>query len=105
MKKRVIFGVIRAFLHRREKKHKKPDRVGSGEFPAEKKDRSVRWTGVQDRNADFAHVVQVINQKTGLALTVNDFILQESRDLAFNKYSLYQQLSEQRPAGPASGEN
>lgn len=53
----------------------------------------IRWTAAEDSNASLAHVVQVINTKTGKSFTVEDFYLQESRDLAFNHYALYQQMS------------
>jgi len=53
----------------------------------------IRWTGSDDVNASVAHVISVINQKTGRVFSESDFYLTESRELAFTKYELYEQLS------------
>ncbi len=50
----------------------------------------VRWTGQDDTNPDFAHVLDVIRTKTNpsLSLSQNDFILLEDRDLATSHFTM-----------------
>jgi hypothetical protein len=52
----------------------------------------VRWTGLDDRNAEFAHVLTVLNQKLNAKFQATDFIIQDDRDLAFNHYTRYEQV-------------
>jgi hypothetical protein len=52
----------------------------------------IRWTVAEDRNADFSHVLDVINQKTGASFKASDFLVQDDRDLAFNHYTRYEQV-------------
>ncbi|MBC7465337.1 MAG: hypothetical protein H7256_05040 [Bdellovibrio sp.] len=51
----------------------------------------LRWTGADDLRADFLHVVEVINQKSGTKLSASDFFLIEDRDLANNHFQMYVQ--------------
>ena len=44
--------------------------------------KSARWTGADDSNGSFAHVIAVANSKTGLNLSANDFVQIEDRDFA-----------------------
>lgn len=54
---------------------------------------AIRWTGTDDANADFAHVIDAINQKTGLKLSFSDFLLYESRQLATSNFRTYLQAA------------
>lgn len=51
----------------------------------------LRWTGTDDARADFMHVIEVINQKSGTNLSASDFFLIEDRDLANNHFKMYVQ--------------
>lgn len=59
--------------------------------------KSVRWTYKDDSNSDFVHIIDVINQKTGLALSVSDFSMIESRKLAKYNYLMLTQLQNGLP--------
>ncbi len=52
----------------------------------------IRWTGTDDADASFAHVLKVVGQKTEHAFTEQDFLLQEDRDLAFTHYQRFEQV-------------
>ncbi len=54
--------------------------------------KSIRWTYKEDNNSDFVHIIDVINQKTGFALSVSDFSMMESRKLAKYNYLMLTQL-------------
>jgi hypothetical protein len=62
----------------------------------------VRWTGKDDANGDFAHVVEVLAQNLGTALDADSFKLNENRDLAFTHFSHYIQTSGGIPLEGAS---
>jgi hypothetical protein len=47
---------------------------------------SVRWTAGDDRNADFDHVLEVLNARTGLTLRSADFLSIEDLDLATSHF-------------------
>jgi hypothetical protein len=49
----------------------------------------IRWTGDTDHDADLAHLVDVLNSKTGLTLKAADFSQFEDRDLAHNHFRMY----------------
>jgi len=49
----------------------------------------IRWTANEDANADFSHVLQVINQKMNANFRTSDFSVQDDRDLAFEHYTRY----------------
>ena len=53
--------------------------------------KKVRWTYQEDRDADLAHIVQVVNEKTGLKLTTKNFLLIENRPLATSYFQMYVQ--------------
>ncbi len=63
---------------------------------------SVRWTGAEDKNADLAHVLSVIQAKTGIALTTKDFAKIEDRDLATSHFVMLAQQSSGVPIHGAS---
>lgn len=52
---------------------------------------AVRWTGADDKNAEIHHVLDVIKQKTKVALSTNRLMLLESRPLATSHFSMYVQ--------------
>ena len=54
---------------------------------------SIRWTGAEDSNPEFTHVLQLLNEKSGKIFAPTDFLLQEDRTLAFTHYQNYQQVS------------
>jgi hypothetical protein len=62
----------------------------------------VRWTGQDDSNGSFDHVVATLAQKLGVALDVNAFQLNEDRDLAFTHFSHHLQTSGGIPLEGAS---
>lgn len=53
----------------------------------------IRWTGQDDPNADFIHVLKVIQQKTGITLSPSDFMLLEDRSLATSHFTMMQQMT------------
>lgn len=55
--------------------------------------KNIRWTEKEDKNAEFSHVVEVINQKSGFALKETDFSLIEERPLATSEFLMYQQVA------------
>ncbi|WP_158997405.1 gluzincin family metallopeptidase [Pigmentibacter ruber] len=59
--------------------------------------KSVRWTYKEDNNSDFVHIIDVINQKTGFALSVSDFTMLESRKLAKYNYLMLTQMQNGLP--------
>ena len=61
--------------------------------------KSVRWTYKEDNNSDFVHIIDVINQKTGFALSVSDFSMLESRKLSKYNYLMLTQLQNGLPIG------
>ena len=60
---------------------------------AQAEPQSVRWTYKDDANADFAHVVEVVNAKTGAALSTSDFMMYEDRALATSRFRMYVQTA------------
>lgn len=55
--------------------------------------KTARWTGQEDKNSDFAHVLSLVNQKTGLNLKQEDFSLLEDRPLATSRFVMFGQKS------------
>lgn len=55
--------------------------------------KTTRWTGQEDPNPEFDHVLSLVNQKTGLNLKKEDFVLIEERSLATSHFSMYGQKS------------
>ena len=51
----------------------------------------VRWTGQEDTDAEFGHVLSLVNEKTGLSLTKEDFVVVEERPLATSHFVMYGQ--------------
>ncbi len=58
---------------------------------------NARWTGKDDANADFFHVVDVVNTKTSSRLSVSDFALFEDTRLATARFRTYLQMAGQLP--------
>jgi hypothetical protein len=54
----------------------------------------IRWTGKDDSNPAFTHVVENVAAKLGVTLDPGSFRLNEDRDLAFTHFSHYIQLHE-----------
>jgi hypothetical protein len=54
---------------------------------------SVRWTLFEDRQADLAHLVSVVNQKTGLNLATTDFLSVEKTPLATSQFQMFAQTT------------
>jgi hypothetical protein len=62
--------------------------------PAAKADpQSLRWTGADDPNAEFGHVLDVVALKSGVKLTGSDFTIYEDRDLATSHFRTYLQVA------------
>ncbi len=59
--------------------------------------KTVRWTGFDDTNAEFAGVLKTLAQKTGFALTEHDFQKLEERDMATSHYVYYAQVGNKIP--------
>jgi hypothetical protein len=55
--------------------------------------KSARWTAADDANGDLAHVVSVLNSKTGLQLQVSDFVSIEDLDLATSHFKYLAQAA------------
>jgi hypothetical protein len=53
---------------------------------------SVRWTGFDDSNSDFNHILSVIDSKTHVAFLPGHFQLIEDRELAHNHFYMYAQV-------------
>ncbi len=53
----------------------------------------VRWTGAEDKNPELGHVLDVVRQKTGLVLSVSDFMPLENRKLANTQFAMYEQIA------------
>jgi hypothetical protein len=62
----------------------------------------IRWTGKDDSNPAFTHVVENVAAKLGVTLDPGSFRLNEDRDLAFTHFSHYIQLHEGNPVEGAS---
>ena len=58
---------------------------------------SVRWTGAEDKNADTLHILEVIRNKTGVAISSDDLMLIESRTLATSEFLMLTQLKANLP--------
>jgi hypothetical protein len=54
---------------------------------------SVRWTRDEDRNAEFLHVVEAVNQRTGFHLSASHFLLVEDRELATSNFKMFVQMA------------
>jgi len=59
--------------------------------------KSIRWTYQEDKNSDFAHVLQRVNEKSGLQLKKQDFKLIENRPLATSHFRMYVQQAADLP--------
>lgn len=53
----------------------------------------IRWTGAEDKNAEFLHLVESLNQRTGFQLSPSDFLLVEDRSLAHHQFRMYVQTA------------
>lgn len=53
----------------------------------------ARWTGSDDKNAELGHILEVIQQKTGIQLATSDFSIIEERQLANNYFTQYVQMA------------
>jgi hypothetical protein len=62
----------------------------------------LRWTGAQDADGTFDHVLAKLNADAGLKLTKDDFLLFEDRDLARTHFTMYVQTVS---GVPVSGSN
>jgi hypothetical protein len=73
--------------------------ISASAFAADsgEKEKVLRWTGSVDQDGSIAHVIDVLNQRNHSALTTQDFLLQEERDLAFNHYQRFVQRVEGIP--------
>lgn len=54
---------------------------------------TVRWTGKDDPNPDFLHIVSVLNGKTSAQVAPTDFILFEDTHLATSRFRTYLQVA------------
>lgn len=54
---------------------------------------ATRWTGAEDKNAEINHVLDVIRQKTGVALSTNRLMLLEDRKLATSHFYMFVQTN------------
>lgn len=63
---------------------------------------SARWTQADDTDASFAHVLQVANQKLGLAVPSTDFKLEEEQILGAWKFQMWHQLLQGLPVEGAN---
>ncbi len=54
--------------------------------------KNVRWTGAEDTDGSLAHVINVLNQKTGYGFKATDFRLIEEKPLATSHYVFYSQV-------------
>ncbi len=59
--------------------------------------KAVRWTGFDDKNGNLAHVLEVLNTKTGFSLTEKDFKKIEDRPLATSRYVYFAQVGNNIP--------
>ena len=62
----------------------------------------LRWTGNEDSISDFAHVLEVIQKKTGYTFNENDFGLYEDRELATSRFKMFLQKAAGVPVDGAS---
>jgi hypothetical protein len=62
----------------------------------------IRWTGKDDTNAQYAHVLETLSAKLGAPLDQSQFRLNEDRDLAYTHFSHYLQLNGDNPIENAS---
>jgi len=53
---------------------------------------NLRWTGSEDPNSEFGHLLEKINARTGLQLSYSDFMIYEDRDLATSHFRMYVQV-------------
>lgn len=53
---------------------------------------SIRWTGNDDSNSEYYHILDRINASLGTNLGSSDFLATEDRDLAFTHYKRFSQL-------------
>lgn len=54
---------------------------------------SIRWTGKDDKSAEFFHVIDRLNAQTGFKLSASDFLLLEDRALANNQFKMFIQMA------------
>lgn len=54
---------------------------------------SIRWTGSDDKNAEFLHVIDRLNAQSGFNLSASDFLLVEDRALANNQFKMFIQMA------------
>ncbi len=56
-----------------------------------------RWTGAEDTQSDLAHVLQIVNTRSGFGLKASDFVTFEDRDLAKTHFKTLVQVSNGLP--------
>ena len=55
--------------------------------------RTFRWTGTEDKNAELAHIITVLNQQPGILLKQTELMKIEERDLANNHFTMWLQTA------------
>lgn len=58
---------------------------------------STRWTGEDDADASFGHVVEKVRARTGAPIDVTQFLPMELRDLATSRFEFHVQLADGLP--------
>jgi hypothetical protein len=58
---------------------------------------AARWTGKDDANGEFVHVINTLNSRTGTQVDPSDFILYEDTKLATSRFRTYLQTAAQLP--------
>lgn len=54
---------------------------------------SIRWTAHEDKNSEFTHLIENLNQRSGFQLSASDFLLIEDRELANNHFKMFIQAA------------
>lgn len=57
----------------------------------------VRWTGAEDKNSDFNHILEVISGKSGVQFLPSQFVLLETTELTGSRFQMYAQVVEKIP--------
>lgn len=65
--------------------------------------KSVRWTFKEDKNSGLLHILDVIKSKTGIELSIADFILLEEKKLATSHFKMLNQITSNKV--PIRGQN
>jgi hypothetical protein len=55
--------------------------------------KSVRWTFKDDKNSDLLHILDVLKSKTGIELSITDFVLLEEKKLATSHFKMLNQMA------------